>query len=375
MGDDNEPQIDFTRDVSRRKAMQMGGLSVFGIAAMADAARAEDFDVTPMEEMQEAEVVEEGLEYFTIQQARVVHDMTGRIYPSDENGPGAPEAGVVYFIDKQMNSAWGRGERWYMHGPFAGRNATEPFQGDPEDPEGAGEETEVPWAETTPAETQGWQYPMTPNEAYDQSIHAVEEYVQAQYGAESFANLEPAQQDEVVAALQNEEVGTFDDLDIDASGFFLLIRQNTIEGMFSDPTYGGNREMVGWRLKGFPGTPGALGSYRNVIQQEEFIELEEGDFRKLADDVASLGIGGDNRKAAGDHGEGHPDIDPAEANIDPAEDQHGHVHDAAEADYPKVVDEEAARGDADERSSSSSGSQARQDAGGGTEDPDEGGER
>ncbi|WP_222919801.1 gluconate 2-dehydrogenase subunit 3 family protein [Natrinema sp. SYSU A 869] len=333
MSDDDNPAFDFTRDLSRRKIMQAGGtLAVFGIAGTAEGFDPEQFDVAPLEQVEEVEVEPQGLEYFTIQQARVVHDLTARIYPSDDNGPGAPEAGVVYFIDKQMNSAWGRGDRWYMQAPFAGKDPTEPFEDDAERPEDIETDVEVPWAETNPSETQGWQYALTPNEAYDQGIAAIEEYVAAEADdAESFTELDGNQQDEVVSALEEGAVETFEDTDIDPDGFFLLIRQNTIEGMFSDPMYGGNREMIGWRLKGFPGTPGALGSYRGLLQEGEYIELEEGDFRQLADDVESLGIGGENEQPANEQ----------------SEEGHAHVHDAAEADYPNVVDEQAARGDAD----------------------------
>ncbi|QFU84184.1 gluconate 2-dehydrogenase subunit 3 family protein [Natronorubrum aibiense] len=307
-----------------------GGLAVFGIAAPAEGTfDPEDFDVASMQEIEEVEVEEQGLEYFTIQQARVVHDLTARIYPSDDNGPGAPEAGVVYFIDGQLNSAWGRGERWYMQGPFAGKDPTSPFEDDPDEPEDVDPETEVPWAEQNPSETQGWQYALTPNEAYDQAIWAIEEHTQSAYDADSFADLEADQQEEIVAALENGAVESFDRVDIDASGFFLLVRQNTLEGMFSDPMYGGNREMIGWRLKGFPGTPGALGSYRSLIEDDEYIELEEGDYRRLADDIDSLGIDGDNEVPANEQ----------------SEEGHAHVHDAAEADYPNVVDEAAARGE------------------------------
>ncbi|WP_049926369.1 gluconate 2-dehydrogenase subunit 3 family protein [Halopiger goleimassiliensis] len=335
MRDGDNPKRDFTRDVSRRRMMRLGGgLAVFGIAAPAEGSfDAADFDVASVQELEEVEVEEQGLEYFTIQQARVVHDLTARIYPSDENGPGAPEAGVVYFIDGQLNSAWGRGERWYMQGPFAGENPTDPFEDDPEEPEDIASDVEVPWAEANPSETQGWQYPLAPNEAYDRGIYAIEQHVQAEYDEDSFADLDADQQEEIVAALEDDDVPAFEDVRMDAHGFFLLVRQNTLEGMFSDPMYGGNREMIGWRLKGFPGTPGALGSYRQLIEDEEdleYIELEEGDYRKLADDVASLGIDDDNPEPAGDHGEGHP-----------------HVHDAAEADYPNVVDEDAARGATD----------------------------
>lgn len=369
MADEDEPAIDFTRDLSRREMMQVGGgLSVFGIAAMSGCTFFEENgDVTPQDEMEEVEIEAQGLEYFTIEEARVVHDLTGRIYPSDDNGPGAPEAGVVYFIDRQMNSAWGRGERWYMEPPFAGHDPTVQFQTDPQEPgdqgggpdsggEGGpeepagqdGDET-VNWGETTPAQTQGWQSPLTPNEVYDQAIPAIEDYTRAEFDANSFVELSDARQDQVVLALQNDEVGTFQDLAIDASGFFSLLRENTLEGMFSDPMYGGNREMIGWRLKGFPGTPGALGSYRDVIQQEEFIELEPGDYRKLADDVAALGLGEETETPTEDDGPGQPDVQPLERmeDVDPSKQGHSHAHEAAEADYPRVVDEDAARGNAD----------------------------
>jgi hypothetical protein len=31
------------------------------------------------------------------------------------------------------------------------------------------------------------------------------------------------------------------------------LRNDTIEGMFGDPMYGGNRDLVGWTLIGYPG--------------------------------------------------------------------------------------------------------------------------
>jgi gluconate 2-dehydrogenase gamma chain len=36
-----------------------------------------------------------------------------------------------------------------------------------------------------------------------------------------------------------------------------LLWQNTREGFFADPSYGGNRDKVGWKLVGFPGVGGA----------------------------------------------------------------------------------------------------------------------
>src|SRR3989475_13156850 len=35
--------------------------------------------------------------------------------------------------------------------------------------------------------------------------------------------------------------------------FFSMLRCHTVEGMFCDPMHGGNIDMVGWQLIGFPG--------------------------------------------------------------------------------------------------------------------------
>ena len=35
--------------------------------------------------------------------------------------------------------------------------------------------------------------------------------------------------------------------------FFNTLRTHTMEGMFADPVYGGNKDFAGWRLVGFPG--------------------------------------------------------------------------------------------------------------------------
>jgi gluconate 2-dehydrogenase gamma chain len=38
----------------------------------------------------------------------------------------------------------------------------------------------------------------------------------------------------------------------------------TIEGFFSDPVYGGNRDMVAWKMIGFPG---AYANYYHLVDQ------------------------------------------------------------------------------------------------------------
>ena len=40
---------------------------------------------------------------------------------------------------------------------------------------------------------------------------------------------------------------------VDAQGFFDALLKDVPEGFFSDPIHGGNRNMVGWSMIGFPG--------------------------------------------------------------------------------------------------------------------------
>ena len=66
-----------------------------------------------------------------------------------------------------------------------------------------------------------------------------------------FVKLGPAQQDEVIGALEQGKAGGFEFPT--AQAFFNTLRSHTMEGMFADPTYGGNQDFAGWKLVGFPG--------------------------------------------------------------------------------------------------------------------------
>ena len=61
-------------------------------------------------------------------------------------------------------------------------------------------------------------------------------------GATSFAALTPAQQDEVLH-------------EIEKTPFFQAARFDTIVGTFALPTWGGNRDYVGWHMLGFEHQP------------------------------------------------------------------------------------------------------------------------
>ena len=63
-----------------------------------------------------------------------------------------------------------------------------------------------------------------------------------------FTELPPEKKDQVLAALEN-----------DSRAFFNRIRRLTLEGMFCDPYYGGNKNYAGWDLIRYPGPRLAVG--------------------------------------------------------------------------------------------------------------------
>jgi gluconate 2-dehydrogenase gamma chain len=63
--------------------------------------------------------------------------------------------------------------------------------------------------------------------------------------------LDAAKQDAVIAALEQGKAPEF--TWPNAQAFFNTVRTHTMEGMFADPVYGGNKDFAGWILVGFPG--------------------------------------------------------------------------------------------------------------------------
>ncbi|HGM5489114.1 TPA: gluconate 2-dehydrogenase subunit 3 family protein [Serratia fonticola] len=159
--------------------------------------------------------------FFTPEEWAFVQAVVARLIPADDRGPGALEAGVPEFIDRQMNTPYATGSIWYMQGPF--------------NPDVAPE--------------MGYQLPLVPKQIYNLGISEADAYSKKTYG-KVFAELDDAQQD---ALLHKFESGEAEFEQLPAKLFFSYLLQNTREGFFSDPIHGGNKEMVGWKLINFPG--------------------------------------------------------------------------------------------------------------------------
>jgi hypothetical protein len=88
-------------------------------------------------------------------------------------------------------------------------------------------------------------------DVYRRGLAQLDAFCRATFKA-PFVKLGPAAQDDVILALEQGRAGGFDYPT--GPAFFNLVRTHTMEGMFADPAYGGNRDFAGWKLVGYPGT-------------------------------------------------------------------------------------------------------------------------
>lgn len=189
---------------------------------------------------------------------------TERIFPENANGMGAIELGVPYFIDRQCSSDWGRNANDYMHGPFPSISKTEVYE------EGKGQNNDKITSATKiklPAGTANYQTKMTRGIFFLEGLGAMERTAQEKFD-DRFVELEAKQQDEILQMFENGEVKFSG---VDSADFFSLLRQTTIEGVYADPVYGGNRNMEAWKMKEYPGP---VMSFLDQIEEEEFIVME-----------------------------------------------------------------------------------------------------
>jgi gluconate 2-dehydrogenase gamma chain len=125
---------------------------------------------------------------------KLVEAISSRILPSTDT-PGAVEAGSVFYIDKAL---------------------ADPYR------------TQLP--------------------RYRAALAGLERHCVTSFG-KSFTAIDSAQQDAVLGMLEDGKIGEVEG----GAQFFELVRRHVMEGFFCEPYYGGNRDMLGWKLVGFPG--------------------------------------------------------------------------------------------------------------------------
>ena len=168
--------------------------------------------------------------YLNLQEQAFVEALVDHMVPADALSPKGTDLGINIYIDRALAGGWGKGERLYMQGP---------------------------WKLGVPS--QGYQLPLTPAELYRAGIAAANAFCIKTYG-KSFDKITESQREEFLLGLQAGKV-TFED-GPPARVFFTTMYQTVMEGMFSDPIYGGNRNKAGWKIIGFPGVIAV--HYQNV---------------------------------------------------------------------------------------------------------------
>ena len=170
--------------------------------------------------------------YFTANEAAAVEAMVDRLIPPDPETPGGKDAGCAVYIDRQLAGPHGRHEGRYMSGPFQ--------QG---------------------TKQQGEQSPVTPAQHYRQALAALDRTCKDKFADRTFARLSDAEKDQVIGGLED---GSFKLEGTDGAEFFKLILKDTQNGFFADPIYGGNKDLAGWKMIGFPG---ARYDYRDWVER------------------------------------------------------------------------------------------------------------
>jgi gluconate 2-dehydrogenase gamma chain len=164
----------------------------------------------------------EPVTYLTLSalEAAFVSAVADTMIPADELSPSGTDCGVVVFIDRQLAGSFGGGAKLYRSGPFR--------KGKPE---------------------HGYQLPLTPREFVGVGIAVTNDWVRKVH-RKDFHRLNPKEREDALKAL---EAGKAELGDFDGRQFFDALINLVMEGFFADPIYGGNRDMAGWKLVGFPG--------------------------------------------------------------------------------------------------------------------------
>jgi gluconate 2-dehydrogenase gamma chain len=225
-------------DVSRRaliKATGVVSVSILPRALSSTAASAQEHGVPSASSSAPSAAVAASAQpttylFLNNDEAAFIEAAVGRLIPADPQWPGGIEAGVPNYIDKQLGGAWGAGERLYRNGP---------------------------WQPGTPS--QGYQLPFTPAELFRTALGAINK--QLSEAGTPFSSMSADQQD---AYLRSLEGGGKDLGGVPSNVFFEHLWDCAVEGFLSDPVYGGNRNMVSWRMIGFPG---AYASYYDLVDQ------------------------------------------------------------------------------------------------------------
>jgi hypothetical protein len=224
------------------------------------------------------------------------------IIPSDSSGPGAKEAGAIYFIDRQLKASYGMSGLNYRAGPFIPSNVSTPITVDGINYPGGsvtyknGTNTFTvsypPTANVRVGAGTRYQYSFDMKTFWTIGLAGIQAYANAAYGG-NFETLSAANQtacltdlwsnkptydgangtltggapggyQEVINGVNSPAAGVPGGTQFGAvlpSDFAYELFFMVWNGYWVDPVYGGNKGMVGWTYVGFHGAN--LGNFYN----------------------------------------------------------------------------------------------------------------
>jgi gluconate 2-dehydrogenase gamma chain len=159
--------------------------------------------------------------FFTGEEGRAMEAIADRIIPPDPQTPGGKDAGCAVFIDRQLAGPYGRQDGLYVRPPFQ-----------------PGAKNQGPQSEDGPARM------------YREALTALDRACKSKYAGKAFAELSDSDKDAVLKGL---ETGDLKLEAVDGQSFFEQAIRDMQLGFFADPIHGGNRDMVGWKMIGYPG--------------------------------------------------------------------------------------------------------------------------
>lgn len=289
--DDGAPRARFSRRgflTTSSAALAGSGVATIGGAFLRDASAAPPAQSTPeaaatplstgsSDTMPGMGAEERAAAFFNIHEAATVDALVSRILPGNADDPGAHEAGVVFYIDQVLGGAnLGYTLKTYTQGPFP------VVSEEPVAVEAASTRDIYDYVNVASEQIAryGYQSILSPQELYRRGIEFLDAYAQSQFEG-AFVDLTAEQQDQILTDMNEGNATGFEGPS--GKAFFTQLRNDTIEGMFGDPMYGGNRDLVGWTLLGYPGaqrfyTPADIlnPTFRREPQSLAQLMIEEG---------------------------------------------------------------------------------------------------
>jgi gluconate 2-dehydrogenase gamma chain len=230
--------------ISRREFIKIGvaGAVGFGVASAIEIPILENQIKGNENQIQNLQSTQQAFITLGVNEQKIVAAAVETIIPTDQNGPGAKEAGVIFFIDHQLGLEYGNNARMYMNGPFVPSGQAGPIT--------VGGITYAQGSPTEPFTGPTYQYALSLREFWRAGLLALQEYSNSALGS-NFENLTTEQRTQVLTDLYNNKPTSFNN--IRPKDFFNELIFMTYAGFMMDPVYGGNANKVGWLLTGFTG--------------------------------------------------------------------------------------------------------------------------